>query len=71
MKWSEEYLKQKEYGLATKLAQAGQEQGVKGYDCLLKKIAKQTKAALINIPRRSRGFFTNGRSPLFTSNYLK
>lgn len=46
MKWSEEYLKQKEYGLATKLAQAGKEQGFKGYDCLLKKIAKQTKAAL-------------------------
>lgn len=42
--WSKEFLKRKEYSLAMRLGQAGKDLGFKGYDALLKKIAKQAQA---------------------------
>ena len=45
MKWAEDYLKHKEFDLASRLAIAGKAQGFKGYEPLLKKIAKKVESA--------------------------
>lgn len=41
--WAKKFLKRKEYSLAMRLGQAGKDLGFKGYDVLLKKIAKQAQ----------------------------